>query len=87
MKKVLKYPLQLTDDQTVVMPEGAQILAAQVQADGIMIWALCPETRKVTPRRIEMFDTGSPIPNGTRTYIGTCLLYGGSQVVHIFERP
>lgn len=87
MNKVLKFPLAVTDDQTVPMPEGSKILTAQVQADGIMVWALCPETRNMVPRRFEMYDTGSPIPNGTRTYIGTCLLYGGSQVVHIFERP
>lgn len=86
MKKILKYPLQITDDQTVVMPEGAQILTVAIQHGKVTLWALCPETRKVQPRKIEIFGTGNPIPNGTRTYIGTVLMDGGQLVWHVFER-
>lgn len=86
MKKVLKFPLKITDDQTVVMPEGSQILTVQTQHDTVTIWALCPETLKKQPRRIEIFGTGHPIPNGNRTYLGTAITQGGSLVWHVFER-
>lgn len=86
MKKILKYHLTITDNQTVVMPEGAQILTIQMQSDNISLWALCPETKKMQPRHIECFGTGHPIPNGIRTYIATIQSMGGSFIWHFFER-
>jgi len=40
MKKTTwKYPLEITDEQNLMMPEGAEILTAQMQGGTLCLWA------------------------------------------------
>lgn len=98
MKTVFKYPIDITDLQEVEMPQGARILAVQVQdemgdfvgfkpAGNPCLWALVnTEEAKKTRRLFRMYGTGKPIdePLESLNYIGT--FQRGPFVWHVFER-
>lgn len=84
MKRVFKYPLETTDEQTVHMPRGAHPLCVQVQG-GPCLWAMVDDQQPTEPRTIRVIGTGHPIPDADRLdYIGTYQLHGGALVFHIF---
>lgn len=86
MQQIWKYELSTTDDQTIKMPMGAEILTVQMQHRKPCIWALVNTTAKLTERNIEIFGTGNPISVvGERKYIGTYQLLDGGLVFHVFE--
>lgn len=87
MKKIFKYPVNITDSQNVVMPAGAEILTVQIQGRTPVLWALVDESGLPTQRRIEVHGTGNAIQNSTGlTYIGTIQTHEGQFVWHYFER-
>jgi len=88
MKKTIwKFPLALADLQNVMMPEGSEILTAQVQpGSGLCIWAIVNSESPLQRREIEVIGTGNPMPDAKRRYIATVQMVGGSLVWHIFER-
>lgn len=86
MKTIWKFPLLLTDRQTVEMPLPATLLTVQLQGqsqhEAPQLWAeVDPEGEKV---RIEvaMIGTGHPLPEGMR-YVST--IQYGSLVFHFYE--
>lgn len=83
-RTIWKFPLRLTDVQTVMMPAGAEILAVGVQADGIMLWArVDPAVSERQGYNIAIVGTGHPAPDDTQsTYIGTVM--DGPYVWHVF---
>ncbi len=87
MKKIFKYPLEVTDTQFVELPLGAEILTAQIQGDQLCLWAMVntlPEAVKKN-RRIEIIGTGNPVPTGNLKYISTFQMMGGGLIFHVFE--
>jgi len=87
MKKIFKYPLEITDTQFVELPLGAEILTAQMQGNQLCLWAIVntlPEAVKKN-RRIEIIGTGNPMPIGDLKYISTFQMLGGGLVFHVFE--
>lgn len=66
MKRTIwKYPLAITDTQNVMMPEGAEILSAQMQGDTLCLWALVnPDAPKLSSlmkcwgRRMRILGSG-----------------------------
>ena len=87
MKKIFKYPLEITDTQFVELPLGAKILTAQMQGNQLCLWAIVntlPEAVKKN-RRIEIIGTGNPMPTGELEYISTFQVHGGSLIFHVFE--
>lgn len=87
MKKIFKYPLEITDTQFVELPLGAEILTAQIQGSQLCLWAIVntlPEAVKKN-RRIEIIGTGNPMPTGDLKYISTFQMYDGGLVFHAFE--
>ena len=83
---IWKYSLEATDRQNVMMPEGAQILTAQMQGETLCLWAIVnPEATKQL-RYIEVIDTGHSIDDASRRYIATVRMEGGSLIFHVFER-
>lgn len=88
---IWKYPLEITDTQTVSMPFGAKILCVQTQNNAPCLWALISNAdspNSPEPRRIEVHGTGNPIPEQdgwVRLYIGTVQTHGGMMVWHVFE--
>ena len=96
MKTIWKFPLEVTDEQTVMMPKGAEILSAHVQVsvdvdaahESVCLWALVDTDAKLQKRVVEIFGTGNPIdiPGVTHKFIGTVQMRGGSLVWHVFEQ-
>lgn len=87
MKKIFKYPLEITGTQFVELPLGAEILTAQMQGSQLCLWAIVntlPEAVKKN-RRIEIMGTGNPMPTGELKYISTFQMMGGGLILHVFE--
>ena len=90
MKKTIwKFELDVTDCQKVMMPDGAEILTAQMQGNSLCLWAVVdPREQVKVGRIIEMFGTGNPVDcdMGTeRRYISTVQMAGGQLIWHLFE--
>ena len=87
MKKIYKYPLEITDTQFVELPLGAEILTAQMHGGQLCLWAVVntlPEAVKKN-RRIEIIGTCNPMPTGDLKYISTFQMMGGGLIFHVFE--
>ena len=61
MKTIYKYPIEITDEQTVSMPVGGQVLSAQMQGTHLCIWALVEAGNFNCNRRVRIFGTGNPV--------------------------
>lgn len=85
MSHVFKYPLKVTDEQEVVMPEGAAVLCVQIQRGIPCIWAeVDPQARKIK-RTFVTYGTGHSIPkDGEKHYVGTYQSGNGDLVFHVF---
>jgi hypothetical protein len=87
MKAIWKYPLGITDIQTVSMPKGAEILTVQIQLGGVCLWAMVDPEAPKEDRIIITYGTGHPIdsPHLLR-YIGTYQIPERVLVFHVFEK-
>lgn len=85
MKTIHKYPLEISDKQTIKMPSGAKVVAIQCQNDIPCIWAEVETDNPMMNRRIHIFGTGGPIETENLKYLGTVQQYGGGLVWHIFQ--
>lgn len=87
MHVIYKYPLKLTDRQSVNMPQDAQILSAANQDGTLCLWAMVqPGATSSSPRDIRIIGTGNPIADATAeqlTPISTVLV--PPFVWHVFE--
>ncbi|MDO8573013.1 MAG: hypothetical protein Q7S11_04630 [bacterium] len=86
MKSIWKFPLEVTDNQTVELPVGAKALSVQVQNEKPCLWAMVDTKTKIESRVIQIFGTGHPVLN-EGDYIGTFQMLGGSLVFHAFIKP
>ncbi len=89
MKVIWKYELPVMDLRTLQMPEGAEILSAQMQRNKLCLWAMVESENKKVDRYIEIIGTGNPVEetlNVVRIFIDTIQLYGGDLIFHVFER-
>jgi hypothetical protein len=89
VKTIWKFPLSITDQQQISMPEGAEILSVQVQRGQVCLWALVNPNLAKKPRTIEIFGTGHEVDDSPRTYIGTVQVHpmGSDLVWHVFSSP
>ena len=86
-KTIWKYTIQITDVQTVELPENAKILCVKIQYDIPTLWALVDPTLDREPIEIVTFGTGQPdIETDNLEYIDTYLVMGGDFVGHVFKR-
>ena len=83
MKSIWKFPVEVTDEQFVEMPVGAQPLSVQVQDGQACIWALVDTKAKKEERLVQIFGTGHPVAN-EGTFIATFQMRGGALVFHAF---
>ncbi len=84
-RKIYKYPLEITDQQTILMPAGARILSAQYQGPQLVIWALVSLDATPTRRYIWIIGTGNPMPSKVLNHIDTVQMPGQPIVWHVFE--
>lgn len=61
MQTIYKYPLDITDEQTVMIPHGSEILSAQIQGAQLCLWALVDSEATVVKHRVRIFGTGNPV--------------------------
>ncbi len=85
MLTIWKYPLQVTDEQTIMMPRDTRILTVQTQDDQPCLWAFVDNSREREPRKIRIYGTNHEIDETPTDYIGTFQVSGGSLVFHVFE--
>lgn len=85
---IWKFPLEITDQQTIEMPRAARILNVQAQGNILTLWALVsPDAEKVR-RQISVYGTGDEIDAFVAefaTYVGTAQTHSGALVWHVFD--
>jgi hypothetical protein len=81
---IWKFPLEKFELQTIRMPQGANIIAAQIQEGAICLWALVDPARPLEPRDFFTCGTGARIVFEKIWYIGT--VQDPPFVWHVFER-
>lgn len=86
MNKIFKYPLVITDRQTVQIPKSAKILSVQYQQSTLCMWALVDTAEPLEFRTICIFGTGHEIKNTAfLKYIATVQAPTANLVWHVFE--
>lgn len=82
---IWKFDLVLTDNQSISMPKGAQILSVQWQ-NGIRIWAMCDDSAELIERHFVIRGTGHVIPERLfRTLTHLASVQVDIFVWHVFE--
>lgn len=86
MKQIWKYPLEDTDEQIILMPEGAKILYVGEQRRVICVWAEVEVEAPMEHRKFYLIGTGHPFPHATlMVYLGTVVMSVGMLVWHVYE--
>lgn len=86
MKTIWKFPLDITGEQTVVIPKDAWFLSVGDQGGRLTLWAMVDPESEREERPIRIHGTGHPIPNTEQLgYIGTVQMNGGALVWHVFK--
>lgn len=83
--RVYKYPLSPFVDQTISMPHGARVVHLAVQDGQVCLWAIVDPSAPPEPRHFSVLGTGDRTLAEDSTYVGTVLLDGGFDVLHVFE--
>lgn len=86
MSRIWKWPLQIVEQQILMMPAFAEVLTVQMQGNQPHLWALVDEREKVEARTFAIYGTGHPVPDFAGAYIATIQTVGGNLVWHVFER-
>lgn len=83
LRQIWKFPLEVTDVQTISMPMGAKIMHVDVQHDQVCLWAgVYPDNSKMD-RTFHLYGTGHAIPDDVQDYLGSVVI--GPFVWHLFE--
>ncbi len=84
--RIFKYQLEVTNLQTIELPQGARILSVRQQGGQIMLWAMVHPTHQTIPHTFRIYGTGHPVDENsgrTQSFLGTVQL--GALVFHVFE--
>lgn len=98
MKTIFKYSLGINDQVFLHLPEGAEILSVQGQADQLVLWAIIDPSKPVEPRLFSVYGTGNLFDTDTMRarYLGTAQIQAVPGVEatnpvmavwHVFEEP
>lgn len=73
-RTIWKFPIELTDRQRVMMPDGAVILSAAIQShSGLCVWAEVDPSAVKQPRTVYVVGTGHPLAVDGARFVGTVL--------------
>jgi hypothetical protein len=82
--RVFKYPIKIEDEQTVKLPEGAEIIYVGLDPGGTpCLWAIVNERSVRVNRTIYVAGTGHPLPKEKIRHLGSILQH--PFVWHVFE--
>lgn len=84
-KTIWKFQIEPNDIIKVDMPIGAEVLTVQTQFEQPCIWAIVNPKAKTETRTFRMADTGHPVNENVKKYIGTFQLMSGQLIFHLFE--
>ena len=86
MKKIYKYPLEITDAQMIEIPEGAEVLTVQLQEETPCLWAKVSPANKLVKYRVRIIGTGHAIYDDETLgkYVGTFLIKEDKGVFHVW---
>lgn len=87
MKTIYKYPLDIDDSQTILIPKGSKILSAVNIKEQCFVYAIVDTTVLDNEyKQFEIVGTGHLMDNNTkRNFLGTVIMQNGSFVAHVFE--
>lgn len=85
-KTIWKYPIETTDQQELLLPSGAVILAVQTQAGAPCLWAMVRPGQPAERWGITTYGTGHPCYSEAEHYVGTYQLADGGLVFHVFAQ-
>ena len=85
-KSIWKYTLEITDDQEIEIPVGAQFLDVQMQFGAPQMWCLVDVDALLMPRHIKIHGTGHTFEHDG-VFIATFQVRVGNedQVYHVFD--
>lgn len=86
MRTIWKYPLDVADRQSILMPGAARVLSAQTQRDGCFLWAVVEPDAPQRLIAVHIAGTGHPLPGDIDQfrYVGTMQISAGALVFHVF---
>ena len=76
-RTIWKFPLEVMDEQTVPMPDGAKVLSVGLDADGALcVWAVVDPDRPRVGKSFRIYGTGNPVPADLSEvgFLGTVLM-------------
>ena len=83
MKRIYKYPIQITDEQEIQMPFGAEVIHAGLDPQGTpCLWAKVESVNSPEPVSVLVVGTGKPMPHAADRHVGSFVQ--GPFVWHVF---
>lgn len=83
MKTIYKYPIQITDEQEITMPIGAEVIHAGLDPQGMpCLWAKVESDNPTEDVSVLVVGTGNPIMFHTERHVGSFVQ--GPFVWHVF---
>lgn len=88
MRKIFKYPLEITDYQTVEIKSPAILLSVVGIDDEIVMYAMVDDLEYGIPVDVRIIGTGNVIKGDIDSYkfLGTVNLMNGREIWHVFVR-
>lgn len=86
MKKIYKYPLEINDSQTIILPKESSILTVHGVRGYPYIWVWAdPQEQTTEDVNIRIYHGDDDIDDSqNHTYLGSVLDYG-CPVLHVFK--
>jgi hypothetical protein len=83
MKTIWKFEVE--PECIIEIPAGAQILSVGVQNNDVFMWVMVDPSAPTSRRKINVYGTGTQLPENPGVFIGTVMLYSGNFVGHVFD--
>lgn len=85
MITIWKQTLEITDQQFIEVPDGAELLTVQIQHGEPQLWFKCDSDVMKVYKCLRIYGTGNLIrPSADEKYLATFQIHGGSLVFHVF---
>ena len=86
MKRIFKYPLAVTDEQTIDIIYPARILSVKEQNDVLVLYAVVEDIPGWKYQKVKVFirGTGNPMSDAEDAYYIDTVLMANGLVWHVF---
>ncbi len=84
MRRVYKYPFDVTGHIEIVAPEGMIPLRVLIQHGSPCLWALVDPSKPPRTHHFRLAGTGHDIEEENLRFVDTFLMSGGALVWHVF---